>query len=247
MNGKKINRNEMLIWIIVSLFTILLLWKIAVTPFKIDFSVLITFLLALFSISMSLFYYLKINVLLNEVRELLQSKVDKHHIQEVYKEEKSKKRVQSEELDPTIQIEFEERTLKLKEEEREELLERLIQRAGLDEEEKKVYISQLEKVDNDLFNIRSNLNHLRKKINQSFSEMFVLEKTKLVREIIDQLGPKLVNEGSFVEINERFKMLSSNLPKATVDFLEENAHIDNDGSLTRKGYREFTKVAKKML
>lgn len=251
MNGRKIDRNVMIIWVIVGLFSILLLWKIAVTPFEIDFSVFITFLLALFSIGISLFYYVKIHTLVNDVKELLRSgqplnKVDKPDVLDVTVKEKLENQEQPEELDPTIQIEFEERTLKLKEEEREELLERLIQRAGLDEDEKKVYISQLEKVDNDLFNIRSNLNNLRKKINQSFSEMFVLEKTKLVRDIIDKLGADFVNQGSFVEINDRFKVLRSGLPQASAEFLEENAYIDSEGNLTRKGYREFMKVAKKM-
>ncbi len=249
MNGKKSDRHLFIVWLIVGLFSIVLLWKIVVTPFEVDLSVFIAFILALFSIALSIFYYVKIHALVDEVKNFysgqayhaddpnLPSEAPVHDTHE--KEEKA-------ELDPTLQLEFEERTLKLKEEERKELLERLISRAGLNEEEKKVYISQFEKVDDDLFNIRSNLNQLRKKINQSFSEMFVLEKTKLIREMIEKIGVDLVVQGSFLEINERFKSLKSALPQASVKFLEENAIMDSDGNLTRKGYREFMKVVKKM-
>ncbi len=253
-------RNNLFFIIVVSLFLILLFWKIATASFKIDFAVLITFLLALFSIGMSYFYYLKVNTVLKEVREYLSGEqaVTVHsenrnsNIKKPLDEASKDNIIQfdqffsSDEIDPTVQLEVEEKTLKLKEEERKELLERLLSQAGLDEDEKQVYISQFEKVDDDLFNVRSNLQVLRKRINQSFSDMFVLEKTKQVRDIIDQLGSDFVNDGSFAEINARFQSLKTDLSQASIDFLEENAYIDNEGSLNRKGYREFLRVAKKM-
>lgn len=251
---KQMDKSLRILWIIIGLFLIVLAGKIIVTPFELNFSVLITFLLALFTIGISLFFYLKVNTLLEEVKKQFQSypfvinrddpdrfKVLEQEIDIDVKEDEI-----DDGLDPKLQLEFEERTLKLKEEERQQLLERLIDRAGLDESEKTVYMTQLEKVDNDLFNIRSNLNQLRKKINQSFSEMFILEKTKLIRDIIDKLGIDFVIERSFVEINERFKALQNQIPQASLDYLEENAYIDSEGNLTRKGYREFIRVAKKM-
>lgn len=250
-------RNQIIFLFIVGLFSGLLLWKIVITPFTIDLSVMITFLLALFSIGISLFFYMKVNTIVNELKELFRkgqpinadvNRPSENDAEVLQKLDKSitQEAASNDELDPTLQLEFEERTLKLKEEERQELLERLLQRAGLDENEKKVYISQLEKVDNDLFNIRSNLNHLRRKINQSFSEMFILEKTKVIREIIEKLGPEFVRQEIFNEINDRFKMMKAELPKASLDLLDEHAYIDREGNLTRKGYREFIKVAKKM-
>lgn len=166
MNGKKIEKHLLIIWGIIGLFTLALLWKIVMTPFELDFSVFISFLLALFTLGISLFYYVKINLLIKEVKEFLQQYQLDKPVASVKVDDIEQIEEREEELDPTIQIKFEEQTLKLKEEERKELLERLIQRAGLDEQEKKVYISQFEKVDNDLFNVRSNLNQLRKK-NQS--------------------------------------------------------------------------------
>lgn len=246
MNGKKIEKHLLIIWGIIGLMTLALLWKIVMTPFELDFSVFISFLLALFTLGISLFYYVKINLLIKEVKEFLQQYQLDKPVASVKVDDMEQIEEREEELDPTIQIKFEEQTLKLKEEERKELLERLIQRAGLDEQEKKVYISQFEKVDNDLFNVRSNLNQLRKKINQSFSEMFILEKTKVVRDIIEMIGHEIVSRESFAEINERFKMLKHNVPKSSIKLLIDQAYIDHEGNLTRKGYREFIKIAKKM-
>lgn len=252
-------QNNLFFIIVTSLFLILLFWKIATASFKIDFTVLITFLLALFTIGISYFYYLKVNNVLKELREYLsQGQAVTMHSESGAPnskplDEPNKNNTisfdqffSSDEVDPTVQLEVEEKTLKLKEEERKELLERLLSQAGLDEDEKQVYISQFEQVDDDLFNVRSNLQMLRKRINQSFSDMFVLEKTKQVRDIIDQIGPNFVNERSFSEINDRFHVLKNELSQASLEFLRENAYIDNEGNLNRKGYREFLRVAKKM-
>lgn len=246
MNDKKLEKHLFIIWGIIGLITLALLWKIATTPFELDFSVFITFLLALFTLSISLFYYVKTNALLKEMKEFLRHNRSDKPAAPVKIEDIAPEAEPEEQFDPTIQLKFEEQTLKLKEEERKELLERLIQRAGLDEQEKKVYMSQFEKVENDLFNIRSNINQLRKKINQSFSEMFILEKTKVVRDIIKMIGYDIVSRESFAEINERFKMLKNDIPKSSIKLLVDQAYIDHDGNLTRKGYREFIKVAKKM-
>ena len=245
MNRKQ-EKQLFIIWGLIGLLTLGLLWKIITTPFELDFSVFISFLLALFTVSISIFYYIKMNLLLKEMKDFLHQYQRDKPAASVKAEVIEPEEEAEEQLDPTIQLKFEEQTLKLKEEERKELLERLIQRAGLDEQEKKVYISQFEKVENDLFNIRFNINQLRKKINQSFSEMFILEKTKVVRDIIKMIGYDIVIQESFAEINERFQMLKNDIPKNSMKLLIDQAYIDHEGNLTRKGYREFIKIAKKM-
>lgn len=246
MNGKKVERHVFFIWGIIGLLALALLWKIITTPFELDFSVFISFLLALFAIGISLFYYVKMNAMFKEIKEFIERHQSDKRAASVQAEAIEPEEASEEQLDPTIQLKFEEQTLKLKEEERKELLERLIHRAGLDEQEKKVYISQFEKVEDDLFNIRSNINQLRKKINQSFSEMFILEKTKVVRDIIKMIGHDIVIQESFAEINERFNMVKNDIPKSSMKLLIDQAYIGHDGNLTRKGYREFIKTAKKM-
>lgn len=288
LDNKRKERNFLIFWIIIGLFALLLLWKIAITPFEIDFSILLTFLLALFTIGISLLFYIKVNQTLRLVKQLL----DNHPLEPIEKQAKvATSQVESETQDDmanesvndegsdefettkintvqvedsledeepdevheftineaTARIEAEEKTLKLKEEERNQLLEKLLHKADLDDEEKQMYITQLEKVNYDLFNLRSNLNQLRKKINSSLSEMFVLEKTKQVRDVVEKLGPEFVNSGSFADINSRFQVLKDELPESVIDLLRSNEYIDSNNNLNRKGYREFLKSAKKML
>ncbi|PWA09034.1 hypothetical protein DCC39_13790 [Pueribacillus theae] len=301
LDNKRKERNFLIFWIIIGLFALLLLWKIAITPFEIDFSILLTFLLALFTIGISLLFYIKVNQTLRSVKQLLDSHpvepvekqlLDSHPVEPVEKQAKAatsevemetkddmaNESVNDEGLDEfettmsndvqvedslndeepeevhkytineaTARIEAEEKTLKLKEEERNQLLEKLLHKADLDDEEKQMYITQLEKVNYDLFNLRSNLNQLRKKINSSLSEMFVLEKTKQVRDVVEKLGPEFVSSGSFADINSRFQVLKDELPESVIDLLRSNEYIDSNNNLNRKGYREFLKSAKKML
>jgi len=250
MEDRLKNRNHWLLWGIIGLFSLLLAWKIAVTPFEIDFSVMLAFLLALFSIGISMLFYTKVNQLLLEIRQfILDNRGIKNAGRQLANVEVDDEPALEDDQDVGVtneKIEAEEKTLKLKEEERKELLERLIQRAGLDEHEKQTYISQLEKVDNDLFRVRSNLNNLRKKINHSFSELFILEKTKQIRDMVERLEPEFIMEASLGDLNARFQMVKEELPESSLDFLRENDYVDDVDNINRKGYRELLKTAKKM-
>ena len=72
MNGKKVERHVFFIWGIIGLLALALLWKIITTPFELDFSVFISFLLALFAIGISLFYYVKMNAMFKEIKEFIE-------------------------------------------------------------------------------------------------------------------------------------------------------------------------------
>lgn len=256
---KLFRRFDWIIWVIVSLFSITILWKIIVTPFSIDFSVMITFLLTLFTIGLSLFYYSKVvqtleamKQLLNE-HELVGNKDEtKAVISEVGATRDEMDVVPLEKLyvgemairEASDQIEAEEQTLILKEEERKKILDQLLEHAH-DEGKKRIYLDQMEKVDHDLLNVRSNLSQLRKRVNQSLSEIFTFESTKHVRDVVEKLTPDFIVKGSFDEINERFQLIQSELSNETIQFLQKNDYI-RDGSLNRKGYREIIRMARKI-
>src|SRR5690606_4138959 len=122
MNDKKLEKHLFIIWGIIGLITLALLWKIATTPFELDFSVFITFLLALFTLSISLFYYVKTNALLKEMKEFLRHNRSDKPAAPVKIEDIAPEAEPEEQFDPTIQLKFEEQTLKLKEEERKNCL-----------------------------------------------------------------------------------------------------------------------------
>lgn len=246
-------RFDWLLGVLVTLFTLVIVWKIIVTPFAIDFSVMLTFLLCIFTISVSILYYMKVG----QTLQLLNQKIRK--VESILKKDGSTRPgfTQDEEdiipvdyekaiREASAQIELEEKTLIIKEEERKKILKQLLKDADLDEVKKQEYLNRIEEVDHDLLNVRSNLAQLRKKINQSLSDIFILEKTKQIRAVVENLTPQFIVERSFEEINERYQRLQRELPAETVQFLHDNGYVNENG-LNRKGYKEFTRMARKSL
>ncbi|RBW71017.1 hypothetical protein [Bacillus taeanensis] len=255
------NRNSWLKVFVVVSFTVLICYKIATAQFVFRFADFISLFLALFSISLSLFYYSKVKTLTEKLNALIikiddMSSVEKALSAEIKNEEAdeifSQKEVEvelkefEEEANDLAEVE-KKKELQRIEWDKTQILEELFLKAKLQDEEKDLYREKIVQKENEAFNLKQELTQMKGKIQQVVSEK-ILRGDPQIEKIVHIVHADFILKASFDDLNEKLHSLRLHhiLPQETITYLEKAGYVDGYFNVTRAGYREFIKYAKKM-
>lgn len=127
------------------------------------------------------------------------------------------------------------------------ILDELFERASLNEEEKQLFNERIREKDSEIARIQQDLIQFRDKVYQ-----FITDKTHLfakketdMESVAKLLPSELIFDSSFTELNEKFKALEDALLPETVESFKESGYVDDEFNLTRMGYKELIRAAKK--
>lgn len=223
-------------WGFITLFLLILFYKIFVTPFEIDFTILITFLLSLFSMAFMFFMYIRIQAMMEELRQLVNNQMAS---------------TSSTSIEPIREKEFEniilleEQTIRLKEEEQTMLLSKITQQTDtLSDEEKEQYVKRIQEINEEVAQSKFQIATWKDKWTNSLALWFPsIERNKQVKDIVWKLN--IPNDASFQMMNDRLSAMYPRLSKMEQEVLRDAEYIDQNYQLTRVGYREIQKVLSK--
>lgn len=223
-------------WGFITLFLLILFYKIFVTPFEIDFTILITFLLSLFSMAFMFFMYIRIQAMMEELRQLVNNQMAS---------------TSSTSIEPIREKEFEniilleEQTIRLKEEEQTMLLSKITQQTDtLSDEEKEQYVKRIQEINEEVAQSKFQIATWKDKWTNSLALWFPsIERNKQVKDIVWKLN--ITNDASFQMMNDRLSAMYPRLSKMEQEVLRDAEYIDQNYQLTRVGYREIQKVLSK--
>lgn len=223
-------------WGFITLFLLILFYKIFVTPFEIDFTILITFLLSLFSMAFMFFMYIRIQAMMEELRQLVNNQMAS---------------TSSTSIEPIREKEFEniilleEQTIRLKEEEQTMLLSKITQQTDtLSDDEKEQYVKRIQEINEEVAQSKFQIATWKEKWTNSLALWFPsIERNKQVKDIVWKLN--IPNDASFQMMNDRLSAMYPRLSKIEQEVLRDAEYIDQNYQLTRVGYREIQKVLSK--
>lgn len=223
-------------WGFITLFLLILFYKIFVTPFEIDFTILITFLLSLFSMAFMFFMYIRIQAMMEELRQLVNNQMAS---------------TSSTSIEPIREKEFEniilleEQTIRLKEEEQTMLLSKITQQTDtLSDEEKEQYVKRIQEINEEVAQSKFQIATWKDKWTNSLALWFPsIERNKQLKDIVWKLN--ITNDASFQMMNDRLSAMYPRLSKIEQEVLRDAEYIDQNYQLTRVGYREIQKVLSK--
>ncbi|MBY6036765.1 hypothetical protein KUV80_08875 [Fictibacillus nanhaiensis] len=256
-------RNHWFKIILISLFSMVLMFKIAVTKFTFHFSDMLAFLLAIFAIGICSLFYVKVN-------EALQAfgLAAKSVMPELNKKQKSTPEVQDQEneISETDAEELErllltqEEQIKRMKQVQKEITNRLILEEDLHEEDKRDYIDYLLQKEKDILfakqeivRITSLLEPVDKGEEKEHEETELLEddsdehsvETATSKDIVQLLGKEFVLNASLEQFNHKMREIQHSISVETAAHLQEEGLIDPYFNVTRKGLKEFRRAAKK--
>ncbi len=251
-------------------------YKIYTTPtsLTIDFPTLLSLLLALFSVALSALFYFKATDTSNafydntykftkDIAQLL-VKIESgfgerlRHLDEGYSSmrnylqnfpskhtddvEKTKKKLETEEQEVEKVVA-----------ERNEIIQRLVEKSQLQEEEKQRVLSELKAKEEELSQFQREVNKLNKRLLvERMAKRSDRERTPELEEgiadftfdqVIRKIGVARVVEGPSIYLRKRFSALANDLPRGYIDDLESYGFFD-DG-LTPAGVQFLKDVASK--
>lgn len=223
-------------WGFITLFLLILFYKIFVTPFEIDFTILITFLLSLFSMAFMFFMYIRIQAMMEELRQLVNNQMAS---------------TPSTSIEPIREKEFEniilleEQTIRLKEEEQTMLLSKITQQTDtLSDDEKEQYVKRIQEINEEVAQSKFQIATWKDKWTNSLALWFPsIERNKQLKDIVWKLN--IPNDASFQMMNDRLSAMYPRLSKMEQEVLRDAEYIDQNYQLTRVGYREIQKVLSK--
>lgn len=253
-------------------------YKIYVTPtsLTVDFPTLLSLLLALFSVALSALFYFKATETSNtfydntykftkDIAELL-VKIESgfgerlRHLDEGYSSmrnylqnipskssddvEKTKKKLETEEQEVEKVVA-----------ERNKIIQSLVERSQLQEEEKQRVLAELKAKEEELLQFQREVNRLNKRLLvEKMVKRSDRERSNLDLEsglasftfdrVVREIGIEKVLDASSSILRRKFEVLVSDLPRVYIDDLERHGLFD-DGSLTMSGVRFLKEIAAK--
>jgi hypothetical protein len=274
--------------IIIIVFLSVISWRIAWSNWnmdltKFDFSDLLALIMGLFAIAMSVAFYFKATDTSNkfydnvykftqETSEILgrieagfgerlrhldegyvglQSRFDKFSsltpAESEHKAEKNKEREEK------AEAEKKEAT-----DEKQKLINHLLEKAEIDDKEKKNISAQLEKLGEQYENAEKRLSKLKEERDQMEKEMFIIERDmiegdKNIEPFLSSIiqHPEFRNlfidieDVPFEFIKKRFNKFLPNIPRDYVMMLEKKGILSEKGELTRAGYHALRTVSRR--
>ena len=271
-NPRISNRNNWLFIGVTVLFAGIVAYKVAVSPITIDltdfkFSDMLSVVLALFAIAISLVFYFKARETSNqfydntykftkEISEIL-GRIEAgfgerlKHLDEGYAGIRDL--VERMPIDPKKTenaIKEEEDKVKKSEQERKELLDRLADRAKMEDKEKEQMFKQLDQKDFDLANAKGELSYLKTKHIRAMDIIQdVLDNlpSKIIRLISDDVIPEygtlshvlVMSDGL---IQRDFIRIRKRLDQRFIRELQHYGLLNEDGELSTGGIRTFRRL-----
>ena len=273
---KKIERNiNSIPWwvksIILLSITGVICYKLIITPFNLqfDFSTFLSLLLAIFSVALAAMFYFKATDTSNafydntykfsqEIAGLL-VKIESGfgekltHLDDAYKGMRDR----FDQLPGRLEIKDTKKELKQEELElkkilsdKEKLINDLVNKAQLRDEEKEHFLKELRNKEEALNEAQQEMTFLQRRIKRvtrndmsDNSGMLNYIQSSVLTELG---GPEYVLERPVEIIRKKFRRLLSEFPSGFVNDLKENSLIDDSGDLTRKGIQVLISQAQEV-
>lgn len=269
------NRESWLKIIIISLFSLLIAWKIFTSSITLNFDSLsitdiISLVLALFAIALSIAFYFKASDNSNlfydntykftkDVSEIL-GRIEAgfgerlRHIDEGYnviRDRFDKIPVDASKVEK--QVKHEEEEIRKKENERNQLIESLAQKAKLEENEKHELFTKLKEKDDELHNAKRELLFLQRRLNRAEiskdrnqSSLFNVEPDALQyirNRLLPELGLENLSAVPFNVIRKRFENIKNDLPVGFLNDLKKIGFLDSKNNLTPRGLNSLVEMS----
>lgn len=259
-------RNHWFKIILISLFSMVLMFKIAVTKFTFHFSDMLAFILAIFAIGICSMFYVKINEALQAFSTAGKSLLPVTHKNKQNVTEEAEEMVEQEvALNEPDKEEMEHQLLKLEEQVKrmkqvqKEITNRLIDE-DLHEDDKRDYIEYLLQKEKEIMLAKQEI----VRINSLLEPEEIIEEeeyendeqqlediqdeqsvqTATAKDVVQLLGKEFVLNASLEQFNHKMREIQHSITVETANHLKEEGLIDPYFNVTRKGLKEFRRAAK---
>ncbi|EIT87134.1 hypothetical protein A374_02734 [Fictibacillus macauensis ZFHKF-1] len=233
------NRNSWFKILIISLFTMVLMFKVATAKFSFNFSDLLSFILGIFAIAISVLFYTKVNEIVATLGELtpsLRKKKKVASLPSVDREEAHKTlREHQEQLQHIKQVQA-------------EVKEKLVSAREWEQDDQRNYIDYLLQKEKEATVLEQKMNELRHLLGETgeFPLSSGQERITSLNELANVLGKDVILSATFDELSEHVKIISSSISPTLQEGMIDSGYIDADFQMTRKGLKELRSTAKKL-
>ncbi|MDM5339786.1 hypothetical protein QUF84_21560 [Fictibacillus enclensis] len=250
MDDKIKNRNSWFKILLISLFCMVLMFKVATAKFTFHFSDLLSFILAVFAIAISVLYYSKVN----EVIQLLggntgsmfnrNRKNDGTSVTDASGPAKNEAELQ-------LDLEEHKDQLKRVKKVQNEIIDRLMANQDLLEEDRRDYIGYLLQKEKEAAMIQLDMDKVLTQLSQQDESLddegFAAGKEiNSVNDVVAFLGKDVILSATFDELNQKVKAVQPKMSSTASEALLDAGLVDQHFNITRKGLKEFRSTAKKM-
>lgn len=242
------SRNSWFKIILISLFTMVLMFKVATAKFTFHFSDLLSFILAIFAVAISVLFYSKVNEIVHLLGGApgLWKKGKKNEAGQLPKEPVKN----AAELRSAL-IEHKEQLKRVKKVQN-EIIDRLMANQDLLEEDRRDYIDYMLQKEKEAALIQLEMDKVHAELEGDEQEPIndrVIEDPAAVNSISDivaVLGKDVILSATFDELNQKVKSVQPTLNKGVAESLMDSGLVDQNFNITRKGLKELRSTAKKM-
>jgi hypothetical protein len=261
-------RNHWFKIILISLFAMVLMFKIAVTKFTFHFSDMLAFILAIFTIGICSMFYVKMNEALQAFAAAGKSVLPVVGTKKMNSTEREEE-IETEEEIPLSDSEAEEleRLLLTQEEQvkrmkqvQKEITNRLVTE-DLHEDDKRDYIEYLLQKEKEIMLAKQEIVRITSLLEPA-EELVEEEETEIeeqledyndehsvqtatAKDVVQLLGKEFVLNASLEQFNHKMREIQHTITLETANHLKEEGLIDPYFNVTRKGLKEFRRAAKK--
>ncbi|WNB92895.1 hypothetical protein [Bacillus sp. NEB1478] len=261
-------RNQWFKIILISLFSMVFMFKIAVTKFTFHFSDMLAFILAVFTIGICSMFYMKFNEALQAFGAASKSlvpafsKKQKEHTEEetefVEEKEVSLSDEEKEELERSMITQ--EQQIKRMKQVQNEIISRLINE-DLHEDDKRDYIDYLLQKEKELMFAKQEIarislllepaaEHIEEDVSETDDAYENAQdehsvETATAKDVVQLLGKEFVLNATLEQFNHKMREIQHSITIETANHLKEEGLIDPYFNVTRKGLKEFRRAAKK--
>ncbi|MFD1358759.1 hypothetical protein ACFQ4X_12650 [Fictibacillus halophilus] len=260
-------RNHWFKIILISLFSMVLMFKIAVTKFTFHFSDMLAFILAIFAIGICSMFYVKINEALQAFSAAGKSLLpvtnkNKQNVteeaEEMIEPEVTLNESDREDLERQL-LTLEEQVKRMKQVQK-EITNRLIDE-DLHEDDKRDYIEYLLQKEKEIMLAKQEIVRITSLLEPE--EMIEEEaheddeqhmediqdehsvQTATAKDVVQLLGKEFVLNASLEQFNHKMREIQHSITLETANHLKVEGLIDPYFNVTRKGLKEFRRAAKK--
>ncbi len=268
-------RNHWFKIILISLLSLVFMYKLVITEFTFHFSDLLAFLVAVFAIGICSMFYVKVNEALMAFvsagksvipitnKNKLEPEPQEQRVEEVYIQEDETALTESEEEELVRELLSQEEQIKRMKQVQNEVKNRLVTE-DLHEEDKKDYIDYLLQKEKEIMLAKQEIIRIttmlepleeqeQEEIEDEFEQEFVEEEyideesaqTGNAKDIVQLLGKEFVLNASLEQFNHKMREIQHSITIETANELKEQGLIDPYFNVTRKGLKEFRRAARK--
>ncbi|MCM3718193.1 hypothetical protein [Fictibacillus phosphorivorans] len=259
-------RNHWFKIILISLFSMVFMFKIAVTTFTFHFSDLLAFLLAIFAIGICSMFYVKINEALQAFSAAGKSFLpgspkdtqnETEEAEEILETEITYDESEKEEMERQLFM-LEDQVKRMKQVQQ-EITNRLVDE-DLHEDDKRDYIDYLLQKEKEIMLAKQEIVRItslldpeemvedeyendEQQVEEIQDEQSI--QTATAKDVVQLLGKEFVLNASLEQFNHKMREIQHSITVETANHLKEEGLIDPYFNVTRKGLKEFRRAAKK--